>query len=61
MHTVHVLRLCSVFEPLSVDGRSARFDPIGGMQNHTATLTRCLDARGLAQTVVTSRLAGRRG
>ena len=57
----HVLRLCSVFEPLTVDGRSARFDPIGGMQNHTATLTRCLDARGLAQTVVTSRLAGRRG
>jgi len=57
----HVLRLCSVFEPVRVDGRSARYDPIGGMQNHTATLTRCLDAQGHAQTVVTSRLAGPRG
>ncbi|ADB74896.1 glycosyltransferase [Geodermatophilus obscurus] len=61
MRPVHVLRLCSVFEPVRVDGRSARYDPIGGMQNHTATLTRCLDAQGHAQTVVTSRLAGRRG
>jgi glycogen(starch) synthase len=59
--TPHVLRLCSVFEPVRVDGRAARYDPIGGMQNHTATLTRCLDAQGHAQTVVTSRLAGRRG
>jgi glycogen(starch) synthase len=64
---LHVLRLCSVFEPLpsggdaAVDGRAARFDPIGGMQNHTATLTRCLDAQAHRQTVVTSRLAGRRG
>jgi glycosyltransferase involved in cell wall biosynthesis len=57
----HVLRLCSVFEPVRVDGRAARYDPIGGMQNHTATLTRCLDAQGHAQTVVTSRLAARRG
>ncbi|WP_336027218.1 glycosyltransferase [Geodermatophilus sp. FMUSA9-8] len=70
----HVLRLCSVFEPPAaraatapgalpgeLDARAARFDPIGGMQNHTATLTRCLDARGLRQTVVTSRLAGPRG
>ncbi|SHN54900.1 Glycosyltransferase involved in cell wall bisynthesis [Geodermatophilus obscurus] len=66
MHPVHVLRLCSVFEPLpsgeaAVDGRSARYDPIGGMQNHTATLTRCLDAQAHVQTVVTSRLAGGRG
>jgi glycosyltransferase involved in cell wall biosynthesis len=63
---VHALRLCSVFEPLpaggrAVDPRAARFDPIGGMQNHTASLTRCLDAQGHVQTVVTSRLAGRRG
>jgi glycosyltransferase involved in cell wall biosynthesis len=62
---VHVLRLCSVFEPLpaggTVDGRAARYDPIGGMQNHTAALTRCLDAQEHVQTVVTSRLAGRRG
>jgi glycogen(starch) synthase len=71
---LHVLRLCSVFEPVpdarppapgtpagELDGRAARFDPIGGMQNHTAALTRCLDARGYQQTVLTSRLAGRRG
>ncbi|MGY1836929.1 glycosyltransferase [Blastococcus sp. SYSU DS0510] len=67
---LRVLRLCSVFEPLpdpgrgpdaELDGRTARFDPIGGMQNHTAALTRCLDAQGVAQTVLTSRLAGPRG
>jgi glycogen(starch) synthase len=71
---LHVLRLCSVFEPAAgaerreraglpggLDDRAARFDPIGGMQNHTATLTRCLDAQGHRQTVVTSRLAAPRG
>jgi glycogen(starch) synthase len=63
---LHVLRLCSVFEPApagdgpALDGRAARFDPIGGMQNHTAALTRCLDAHGHRQTVLTSRLAGPR-
>ena len=63
---LHVLRLCSVFEPApalgssAVAGRAARFDPIGGMQNHTAALTRCLDALGHRQTVLTSRLAGPR-
>ena len=63
---MHVLRLCSVFEPLAaaddagLDARTARFDPIGGMQNHTAALTRCLDAQGHRQTVLTSRLAGPR-
>ncbi len=63
---LHVLRLCSVFEPAptpgdsTVEGRAARFDPIGGMQNHTAALTRCLDAQGHRQTVLTSRLAGPR-
>jgi glycosyltransferase involved in cell wall biosynthesis len=31
------------------------------MQNHTAALTRCLDALGLRQTVLTSRLAARTG
>jgi 2-deoxystreptamine N-acetyl-D-glucosaminyltransferase/2-deoxystreptamine glucosyltransferase len=69
-----VLRLCSVFEPSAarrparpgalpgeLDSRAARFDPIGGMQNHAATLTRCLDARGVRQTVVTARLAGPAG
>lgn len=57
-----VLRLCSVYEPCdeTVVGR-AGFDPIGGMQNHTANLTRELDRRGLAQTVVTSRLGGPTG
>jgi 2-deoxystreptamine N-acetyl-D-glucosaminyltransferase/2-deoxystreptamine glucosyltransferase len=79
---LHVLRLCSVFEPETagwpavpavaastrhialpgeLDGGAARFDPIGGMQNHTASLTRCLDAQGHRQTVVTSRLAAPAG
>ena len=70
---LHVLRLCSVFEPPAaqardggrlpgeLDARAARFDPIGGMQNHTAALTRCLDSLGVRQTVVTSRLAAPRG
>jgi glycogen synthase len=60
---LHVLRLCSVFEPeaASIDERAARFDPIGGMQNHTAALSRCLDQQGVAQTVLTARLAARCG
>lgn len=55
-----VLRLCSVFEPPEhVDPATvARFDPIGGMQNHTAELTRALDRLGFRQTVVTSRPPG---
>jgi glycosyltransferase involved in cell wall biosynthesis len=64
---VHVLRLCSVFEPSTDALRrgprrelDARFDPIGGMQNHTAALTRSLDAQDVEQTVLTSRLAGPR-
>jgi glycogen(starch) synthase len=59
---LHVLRLCSVFEPEGdrIDDRAARFDPIGGMQNHTGTLTRCLDDLGVRQTVLTARLAGPR-
>jgi glycogen synthase len=71
--TLHVLRLCSVFEPPGVADdddavlpgqlhrRAAAFDPIGGMQNHTASLTRCLDQKGIRQTVVTSRLAAPAG
>ena len=60
---MHVLRLTSVFEPQAavLDAGSARFDPIGGMQNHTAALTRCLDATGVRQTVLTSRLAAPTG
>jgi glycosyltransferase involved in cell wall biosynthesis len=59
--TPHVLRLCSVFEahPSALD--AVGFDPVGGMQNHTANLTRCLDRLGWRQTVVTSRLGGDAG
>jgi glycosyltransferase involved in cell wall biosynthesis len=54
---IKVLRLCSVFEPpaSALVGKGAGFDPIGGMQNHTAELTRALDRRSVAQTVVTTR------
>jgi glycogen synthase len=54
---IRVLRLCSVFEPppTALVGRGVKFDPIGGMQNHTAELTRALDRRGVAQTVLTTR------
>ena len=52
-----VLRICSVFEPppSALVGRGVKFDPIGGMQNHTAELTRALDRRGVLQTVLTTR------
>ena len=56
--TLRVLRLCSVFEPEDSHVGRVAYDPIGGMQNHTASLTRALDARGVQQTVVTSRLGG---
>jgi len=58
-----VLRLCSVFEPPpEALGRpdAAAYDVIGGMQNHTAELTRGLDRLGVVQRVVTSRLGGPR-
>ncbi|HYY10997.1 MAG TPA: glycosyltransferase family 4 protein [Kineosporiaceae bacterium] len=53
---IGVLRLCSVFEPPpGLSGRdAARFDGIGGMQTHTGELSRALDARGVAQRVVTA-------
>ena len=58
-----VLRLCSVFEPppeaLARPGAAA-YDPIGGMQNHTAELTRGLDRLGVRQHVLTSRLGAPR-
>jgi 2-deoxystreptamine N-acetyl-D-glucosaminyltransferase/2-deoxystreptamine glucosyltransferase len=53
-----VLRLCSVFEPRELSPAWVGYDPVGGMQNHVAELTRCLDRLGVAQLVVTSRLAG---
>ena len=54
---MRVLRLCSVFEaPLGDE--TVRFDPVGGMQNHTAELTRRLDGWGVEQTVVTTRPPG---
>src|SRR5215217_743904 len=54
---IRMLRLCSVFEPppSALLGRGVRFDPVGGMQNHTAELTRALDRRGVLQTVLTTR------
>jgi glycogen(starch) synthase len=54
---LRVLRLCSVFEPpaSALTGRGARFDPIGGMQEHTGSLTRVLDRRGVRQCVLTTR------
>src|SRR5215218_1493388 len=54
---IGVLRICSVFEPppSALVGRGVKFDPIGGMQNHTAELTRALDRRGVVQTVLTTR------
>lgn len=57
---LRVLRLCSVFETpaAALSGRGVRFDPVGGMQNHTAQLTRALDALGVSQHVVTSRPPG---
>src|SRR5947209_20338891 len=55
---LRVLRLCSVFEPRELSPAWVAYDPIGGMQNHAAELTRCLDRLGVAQLVVTSRRPG---
>jgi glycogen synthase len=57
---LRVLRLCSVFEAPDalLGGRAVRFDPIGGMQNHTAQLTRALSALGVRQDVITHRPPG---
>jgi len=57
---LRVLRLCSVFEAPdeALAGRGARFDVVGGMQNHTGRLTRELDRRGVRQDVVTHRPPG---
>src|SRR5690348_825490 len=55
---MRVLRLCSVFEPAALSETSAGYDAIGGMQNHTAELSRQLDRMGAAQLILTSRLDG---
>jgi glycogen(starch) synthase len=57
---LRVLRLCSVFElpPDVPAARVARFDPIGGMQNHTGELSRRLDRRGVVQRIITTRPPG---
>jgi glycogen(starch) synthase len=54
---LRVLRLCSVFEPpaSAIAGRGALFDPVGGMQEHTGSLTRDLARRGIEQVVLTAR------
>jgi glycogen(starch) synthase len=59
---MHVLRLCSVHQLADEHPpeRIARFDGVGGMQNHTALLTRELTRRGVEQTVVTARSWGPR-
>lgn len=58
---IRVLRLCSAFEPAALSGRSAGYDAIGGMHNHTAELSRHLDRMGARQLVLTSRLDGPAG
>lgn len=60
---MRVLRLCSVFENSAsvLEGPGIRFDPIGGMQNHTAELTRSLDRLGVNQVVLTTRPPGAPG
>ena len=61
LRRLRVLRLCSVFEPAALNPASARYDAIGGMQNHTAELSRCLDRMGVRQLVLTSRMDGPAG
>ena len=58
---MRVLRLCSVFEPAALSERSAGYDAIGGMHNHTAELSRHLDKMGARQLVLTSPLDGPAG
>jgi glycosyltransferase involved in cell wall biosynthesis len=54
---MRVLRLASAFEPPAgaLAPEHVRFNPVGGMQNHVANLTRGLDRLGVVQDVVTTR------
>src|SRR5919201_5823759 len=61
LRRLRVLRVCSVFEPAALNPASVRYDAIGGMQNHTAELSRCLDRMGVRQLVLTSRMDGPAG
>jgi len=49
---MHVVRLTSVFE--CATPQQGRFDAVGGMQVHTASLTRAFDSLGARQTVITA-------
>src|SRR5438105_4840967 len=53
-----VLRLSSAFEPPATVQTERGVVPVGGMHTHAAELSRVLDARGVTQTVVTSRPPG---
>ncbi|MDP9400185.1 MAG: glycosyltransferase [Actinomycetota bacterium] len=55
---MRVLRVTPAFEPApgTLTRRGVRGDPVGGLQNHAAHLTRALDGEGVAQTVLTRRL-----
>lgn len=59
---LHILRLASVYQMdrTAVDHEAGRFDIIGGMQTHVASLTREVARRGIDQTVLTARLSGPR-
>ncbi len=54
---LRVLRLTPAFEPPpgALAAEHVRFNPVGGMQNHAANLTRALDRLGVAHDVVTTR------
>src|SRR5690606_17463732 len=47
---LHVVRMTSVFEPARLTPAWVPYDPVGGMQNHTAELVRHLDRMGVRQT-----------
>ena len=51
-----MIRICSAFRAPegSLGQHGMRFDPVGGMQNHTAQLARALDRRGIEQIILTA-------